>query len=160
MLWHSLNQCWLIITSSVRSSDYYLSDLLYGCDEYNLKKKVKLDLISFSMWINQSLNFDWFISQKVSVIGKSNVTWLFAKFQVHLVQISYIVNMTKLNSCAFGAHNLFKSIWCASGSSSSSSCLFKKNISNGGTNNAHDIEKKNTQIISQQYSEPWQNIIK
>ena len=91
---------------------FYTDVMNTFCIIFKKKRQVRFDIF-FN--VDQSKFKLWFISQKVSVIGKSNVTWLFAKFQVHLVQIRCIVNMTKLNSCAFGAHNLFKSIWCAPG---------------------------------------------
>ena len=86
---------------------------------------------------------------------------IFVYSLVNMYEISHIVVLTIGVCWIIACEILMKGrIWVdVSSSSSSSSCLFKKNISNGGTNNAHDIEK-NTQIISQQYSEPWQNVIK
>ena len=110
MLWHSLNQCRLIISevkwllsvwsfirmwwikfkkkSRVRF-DFPITDTFWMWINHILVKSdfIFLSLISFWVWINQRLNFDWFTSKKVSVIGKSNLTWLFAQFHVHLVQI-------------------------------------------------------------------------
>ena len=110
MLWHSLNQCRLIISvvkwllsvwsfirmwwikfekKSLVRFDFPITDTFWMWINHILVKSdfIFLSLISFWVWINQRLNFDWFTSKKVSVIGKSNLTWLFAKFQVHLVQI-------------------------------------------------------------------------
>ena len=53
---------------------------------------------------------------------------------------------SNLLKSTFRVHHIF--CYSSSSSSSSSSCLFKKNISNGGTNNAHDIEKKHSDNIS------------
>ena len=109
MLWHSLNQCWLII-SEVK---WLLLFVWSFIQMWWIKsvKKVKLDFIFpiidtvLDVRINQSLNFDWFTSQKGISDRKIKFNLTFTKYQVHLVQIRCTVNMTKLSRCAFGAHN-------------------------------------------------------